>query len=169
MHVYQLEAVYLARMNRNELCDKIRRIEADILEFQLARIVCLVATCLGHASWQLVPSIFTKWKSWQDMLLDEEVFAAFIVDPFNLARIEALIARQYDMLEVDINVRVMFKDLMRALVINRVVFQVYHSESCDEPQLLENIVQLDPNDPILPTLQVLESNQILRLKFEEEA
>ena len=110
VHVLQGKTLELVIVNLTELGDEVRCIIADALQHEFASVICITARLLLVLVVEVVVLSSLKWQHAQDMLLDEKILSALVVDRFLGGRMKGLVAFQDNLLYVDVSFEVMLAD-----------------------------------------------------------
>ena len=97
-------------MNLTELGDEVRCIVADAFQHEFASVICITARLLLVLVVEVVVLSGLKWQHAQDMLLDEKILSALVVDRLLGGRMKSLVAFQDNLLDVDVPLEVVLAD-----------------------------------------------------------
>lgn len=84
------------------------------------------------------------WKNWQNILLDQQVLTALVIDVFLDGRVETFVSLESDIIQINVDHRVVIKYFLCIVIVDEVILQVYHSEESVVFKKLEDVFDLIP-------------------------
>ena len=117
VYVLQGKTLELVIVNLAELRDEVRCIVADAFQHEFASVICITACLLLVLVVKVIVLSGLKRQHGQDMLLDEKILSALVVDRLLSGRMKGLVAFQDNLLYVDVPLEVMLADFCGILCV----------------------------------------------------
>ena len=103
VNVFQGKTLELVIVNLAELGDEVRRVVTDAFQHEFASVIFITACLLLVLVVKVVVLSGLKWQNGQDMLLDEKILSALVVDRLLSGRMKGLVAFQDNLLDVNVS------------------------------------------------------------------